>query len=853
MARLTKVLFVSTCIAVWAVAWVSTASAQAKDIDLGVEKELLQLDDRLQCRSVARALEGNSSGAQWLIGDGIGIYSLAGSRQPVISVDNAFAQVTCYSEVDGPGGRRVFVATEDLTSCGWVRRLDLLDEHRREELDAFQRIDRVICEAARPMPLGDFCKKLSKIFPDQQDVKCEGLPTGLRAKAALLGSDAKSRSSQATFRTQPDGGSALPSRTFFSILEIHDVAANENGDPVVLVGDGEGDMFGWVELKHLEIWPTRLGLFYDVEGKGYLFSKLQDLITNWRDGEPDPNIRPGLPPDELADYVHGNRQLLSYPIVRTSNQRTDIFADPHDTAYHEVIFLGRSTNSAAADLVSDTELAGRMDALQQLNVMLVVDTTESMLPYLPLLRQGISGFIRKYREDLQNPSLRLPDMRLAVYAYSDFQSSSATALDDPIDKKTLMPPRSVNEGVDLSGPLQAIADHDGIRDRAGLREEAAFEAVVQQARRFENDGGWFEDGPRFVIHLADHGSRSSLNMDVVQRELNKVRTRYIPLSIITGDETPAAKAAREAMAVQAQKTMETFLANPTQADVFKIDLLDFEQKTPKVVSDGLRFVMGAAARSAREVRATGAGSGAASDQSADAYELRDRAASQIELSQRLLEEFGLDDLSEEAVFQAAAIGFAPLVIREHGLERDLDWTYTVALDPEQASVLEFALSELCRVIGTPGDERKFISLIARLARAFSGDDVEDQSDLYAILADLGNLPGAEKSFMAVQPRVLRDRIDSDDPKVVAGLRRDVCWTSYHFTNMRNSLYVRPQQLLWTGREFNLKDGEKPTHRTYRYRPVIGTETVFVPGFFFMLPSKIEAEEGKGALDDFFNR
>lgn len=834
-------------------AFASNVGAQALDQDRGVPRNLLRLGDTLNCNDVKSVLVGATNGAQWLIGDGIPVYPLAESRTSTAMVDGAFAQVNCYAETTGPNNdRRVFVATEDLSSCGWVPRAQLLEEHRREKLDAFTRTKRPICEAARAMPLGEFCNKLSQLSPTQDSLECDGIPPGLRAKGVLLGSDSKKRK-DVVFRSEPRGGKQLPERTFFSVLEIHDLDTDETGAPVVLVGDGEGSMFGWLKLEHLEIWPTRLGLFYDAKGKGYLFSELGDLITNWRSGAPKPNIQPGLAPDELEDYVHGNRQLLSYPIVRTVDPLNDIFADPEDPAYHEVIFLGRTGANAAEDLLSQAELADRLSAFQKINVMLVVDTTESMRPYLPLVRRGISDFITKYREDRQNPALRLPDMRMAVYAYSDFKKANATGLNDPIDVATLMPPRAINRGVDLSGPLQVISNHSGLKDQVGLREEAALEAVVQQTRRFETDQGWFKDGPRFVIHLADHGSRKGLDLASVRAELNKVRTKYIPLSIITDDESQSAKNARIAFAKQARETMKTFLSAPTEKDVFTVDLLDFESKTPAAVSDGLSFVAGAVIRATNDIRKTG-GDGDTDDERDDAYSLRSRAASQIELSDSLREEFGLDEIDQDVVLRAAT-GFAPLVIRERGLEETLDWTYTVALDPEQADFLQIALKDLCSAIGTPGQEQQFVGLLVRLAQAFSGDEVQDLSDLYAVLSDMGNLPGANASFLSIEPRVLKSRIESKDPEVLNKLRRDVCWTSYHFTNMKTELYVQPNQLIWTGREYDLKNNETATSRTYKYRPIIGAETVFVPGFFFVLPSRIEEGHVESGFEDFefFNR
>ena len=827
----------------------SLALGQVQDRDLGVDKDQLELGGDADCNSLKQILLGQESGAQWLIGSGIPLYGIANSRSPLGTVDGAFAQVNCYAEVSAPSDQRVFVATQNFSSCGWIPRSSLLEEHRRENLDVFTRKSRSICEAARAMPLSRFCAELETI-KDYADLDCNGIPPGLRAKGVLLGSTADAKKGDLVFRTAARGGTKLESRTFFSVMEIHALETNEAGAPVVLVGDGEGEMFGWVELRNLELWPTRLGLFYDAAGDGYLFSELKDMLLNWRTGTPEPNIRPGLGKEELEDYIHGKLQLLSYPIIRTIDPLTDPFADPTDPAYHEVIFLGKSGASGASDLLSQAEIARRVDALQKLNIMLVVDTTESMRPYLPLIRDGISQFINQYRVNRQNPALRLPELRLAVYAYSDFKSSSKTGLNDPVNIETLMPPRSIDQGSDLSIPLQIISAHRGLDDSVGLREEAALETVVQKARGFDEEGGWFEDGPRFVIHIADHGSRDKIDLAAVRRSLNAVRTKYVPLAIVTRDASESAKAARLALIEQAIETMKTFRANPTASDVAKVDLVDFQNKTPAEVMTGLEFVTGAIVASVQQVRNTGGQNNSTPDR--NVYEVRERAASQIELSQRLLDEYGLDNVTDEVILQADT-GYAPLVVRPRGIEQQVDWTYTVSLDPEQALVLEQTLSSLCESAGSPGQKSKIKTLIVRLAQAFSGDEILDSSDLRAVLSDVGELPGADESFLALPPRVLLDKIESTDPAVVNALRRDVCWISYHLTNMRAEIYARPRQLLWTGREFALKDGEEVSRRVYRYQPVIGAETVFLPSFFFVLPSIVESRERDDGAGGFFDR
>lgn len=117
------------------------------------------------------------------------------------------------------------------------------------------------------------------------------------------------------------------------------------------------------------------------------------------------------------------------------------------------------------------------------------------------------------------------------------------------------------------------------------------------------------------------------------------------------------------------------------------------------------------------------------------------------------------------------------------------------------------------------------------------------------------LPCAQTSFLLIEPRILKSRIESKAPEALNKLRRDLCWTSCHFTNMKAELYLQAGQLIWTGREYDLKDKETAKSRTYKYRPIIGAETVLVPGFFFVLPSLLQEGHVEPGFEefDFFDR
>jgi hypothetical protein len=804
-----------------------------------VDISRLQIENVSQCLELSKQIDGRESGGQWLIGSGIDLFGLPNAPRPISNLgEGAFERVQCFNQAVGSNLNRVFVSTPSGSSCGWVDRSDLLDENVRSNPNAISN-RRIICAVPRAMSFDQFCTELSALS-DQEEAACQGVPAGLRAKGVLIGSTADEVADRFQFFSAPRGGEQLDTKTFFSVLEIHDIAAGPNNSVMVLVGDGEGEMFGWIDVSAIELWPTRMGLFYDAAGRGEMFQRRRDLIQNWRRGQPDPDVTSGLTDEELNEYVHGPLQLLSYPIIRTVTPQLESSNGRNDVPFHEVIFLGQTGEGSASQLMSEADFANRLETLQQVNLMIVMDTTESMRSYLPLVREGVADFIADYQSRISDPSNRLPDVRIAVYAYSDFESAGAIELGDPISTALLMPPTRIDADRDLSALLRGISAHQGLDDASGLREEAALEAVVQLSGEFERGQAWFEDGPRIIIHMADHGSRSSVDVEEILGALEANRTFYLPLAIITEDESESSNRARHAFANQAVQMLAPLVDQPTEDDVARVDLLDFEETTAVAVVDQLNLVVNAVVSFVQDARGTIVG-----DQSSRSVE--DIVSSRIDIGNAIGDQFGINGDAPETVVQAST-AFAPLLVERGGLVDDIDWTYTIALDPQQARFLTDNFTSMCGMAGSPEQSQAFKALIVGVAEAFSGDIVESDDQIRAILSDMRDLPGSDQSFLSQPPQVLLDRADSTDPVVIDGLRRDVCWISYHMSNARAHIYARPDQLRWSGREFRLAPGEQVTAREYSYKPVIGAETIYFPTFFFVLPSIVEGQADEPGED-----
>lgn len=793
----------------------------------------LQITSIGACAGFLRGLGDRQSGGQWLIGDDLPLYGLSNAQKPLATLGaNTFERVQCYNQVKSEQLDRVFVGSTDGQTCGWIDRDDLLSENVLQTQSVIDN-RRIVCDVPRAMLFDKFCSRLDNLGVPV-DRACIGLPPGLRAKGVLIGSSAVDDATRFQFFSAPSNGNPLDTKTFFSVLEIYDVAAGDSDQIMVLVGDGEGDMFGWINLEAIELWPTRLGLFYDSAGLGSMFQRQRDFLSNWRRGQPAPDVVSGLASQDLEDYVHGNLQLLTYPIVRTIQPDVASGAAADEPAFHEVIFLGQTGEGSASQLMSEAELSNRQDSLRRLNLMIVLDTTESMRTYLPLIQNGITDFIKSYQARTSDVANQLPDLRLAVYAYSDFETSDRTGLSDPIDTRVLMPPTRIDADRDLSGILSRISSHEGLDDAAGLREEAALEAVAQLSFEFGRGRAWFDDGPRVIIHMADHGSRSDDLVEDVLDQLDTNRTFYLPVAVVTKDETQSSTKARQAFERQALAMLTPLVDMPTAADVRRVDLLDFERTTAVAVKKQLNLVLDEVVQvlQADRTRLTGG------ERDESSRQAEDRVSSRIRLDEALREQFNLPDDSEQTIVQASS-AFAPLQIKSNGIVSDINWTYSIALEPSQARFLARNFNSMCTKVGSPEQSVQFKQLIVKVAEIFSGDQITSDSQVRAILTELSDLPGASRSFMSQPPQVLLDKADSTDLEIIQELRRDVCWISYHLGNMEAGIYARPDQLSWSGLEFRPAPGEEVIARQYRYKPLIGAETVYLPSFFFVLPSIVD--------------
>lgn len=828
-----------------------------------VALEELTISNPAQCLSLFQRIGNRPQGSNWLIGKDITLYGRPAESTAMMTLPRAFERVTCFGQFpDDPAGDpdRVFVATEGFSACGWIEHDLLLPENQIGQRTSDHL---TICETPRAMLLTDYCKFLERELAPGSRRLCPGdVPGGLRSKGVLTGETREGHvdtSSRYPFFTLPEGGEERAARSFFAVLEIHDIQLRSDDMPMLLVGDGLGDIFGWISHDGVRLWPTRLGLFFDPDGSGGLYSDEFQMLRDWRDKSFSPNIT--LDPDRIRQHVHGDKELVSYPIVRTiiTGEQPEYLDDDTDLDFHEVIIIGTASTDgevSASALLDATTEAAQLEALREINVLILMDTTESMRDYLPVLHSGVTEFVASYDATRQDPANLLPDARIAVTAYSDFTVKGKFDFGDPIRSERLLPPILVSGSTNLDLFFAGLTGHRGLTDKVGGRVEAAIEMVAESADEF-SDNGWFKGRPNFIIHIADHGSRDSVDVKIpgVAAGLIERGTFYIPINALTDDRGEQRRIdARRNFLRQARTfvSAQGLLVEDTDDPVFRIDLTD--ARAADTVGLTLRLVVTEVVQALQTNRQNRSGFTLEGTSTGD--DALDRASAVFRIDERLLERFGLGEIQDELQIAIVESGFAPLSRHDRGLMQEIAWTYTVALEHEQVNLLQESFLDICTLLGRGEQPERFSRLIIEMAKAFSGDTVKTNKEIMGILSELSGLPGVKGSFLARPVNSLLEDAASDDPGVVNELRRDVCWTAYHFNNIVKDRYAEPRQLVWDGASYKLRPGEKIRRRDYYYEPSVGAAYYYVPSWFFVVPSAVEdmsteqKEKGQGCVGFF---
>jgi hypothetical protein len=275
---------------------------------------------------------------------------------------------------------------------------------------------------------------------------------------------------------------------------------------------------GWIRQRDVVIWPSRLALAWNEAAtiSGFatpqnLDRKVGQLTIGNRIERADyidqitrrlPVLEQSPAPDKVADDL---------PSGGTLDERRR--AASNIVRYYKIATPGRACRK---DNPADCLSARQIDAKRQqvttvtkaaakADILILIDATESMDPFLPSTVRTINKFVTMAEnEDVR----KLVDLRFAISSYGDYQGEEASV--DKVDYQEIVPFfKPVPGMLGSASMLQTLMNHPKsliFRDVHKDRLEAPFAAAIRALKTAK----WRPQAEvplRFIIHVGDAGSR----------------------------------------------------------------------------------------------------------------------------------------------------------------------------------------------------------------------------------------------------------------------------------------------------------------------------------------------------------
>jgi hypothetical protein len=306
---------------------------------------------------------------------------------------------------------------------------------------------------------------------------------------------------------------------FFEVLSVFDVRRNnglcrsihEEGcflrvGTTLDVGSGNSSggkrIRGWMLGRDLEVWPSALAVYYKPGKEGL---KVHATEASARNGTPYAD--PGVPTRVLALQPPGryaeprDLNIMRFPVIsatpagpqRPASRPGEQAATPY---VYEILFTGRACVIGGDDCIPEPQVKAEIAMLgkatrmlSNVDVLFVVDTTESMAPYL----RAAAAAIKKQVDDLATTGDA--SLRHSIVLYGDYNETRADGLD-----YFALPFSPVNDRSGIER-LQNVKPYDDIHKDLPGAPFAALERAISQAK-------WRPDAAqRLVIWIGGRGNR----------------------------------------------------------------------------------------------------------------------------------------------------------------------------------------------------------------------------------------------------------------------------------------------------------------------------------------------------------
>jgi hypothetical protein len=332
---------------------------------------------------------------------------------------------------------------------------------------------------------------------------------------------------------------------------------------------------GWIRSRDVEIWPSALAIYYGLDKQGLKIHETEPsarMSTPWR--------VPDAPEKILAYQPEGRyqepreRNIMRFPVIRgtpfSESSAPPRAAAPTSTSSrglsyaYEVVFNGHAcvenVSSGGTDCVPEPQIKDQVARLGQavraisnVDVLFVVDATESMGPYLQSVVRAITQHVEKATAN------REWSFRYSVVVYGDYNRNRQGGLD-----YYALPFSSDLGGV---APLEKVGTYD---DENKDKPEAPFAALQRAA----SEAQWRPDAAnRLIIWVGDHGNRPAGKYTTPAGELVETKNAESVIEAIKG----ADERLRNASGAAGGGTKTRFVALQVQGGATNASQNDFRQ------------------------------------------------------------------------------------------------------------------------------------------------------------------------------------------------------------------------------------------------------------------------------------
>ena len=582
--------------------------------------------------------------------------------------------------------------------------------------------------------------------------------------------------------------------------------------------DGRTDLAGWVRQRDVVIWPSRLAVQWNEDATVSAYATPENLSRGSNPIAPPQRIErvdfsdqitrrlPVLdqapPPELVVDKVPVGEPLEVRRATAIDAVQYYKIASPGKACRRDNpadCWSARDTDKAREKLVTMQKAALRLD------ILILIDATESMEPYFLSTVAAIRHFVEKAAA--AEPTKLELDIRFGISLYGDYRSEQASV--DNIDYREIVPFfRPSPNTLGASGSLSILTQEPKsliFRDVHKDKLEAPFAAIIRASERSK----WrpkSEVPLRFVVHIADDGNRDRgrtsaetawahfpdevrgapqstirevYGEEDVVKALEKSGVIYVPVAVLGGTQQQAKTVPtwNRLFQQQANRILSKMKASPirqVEVTYSEESIETLEDRVGKTVV-ALMSVLLAATDVADILESQTCAPDSKTPRCLElAQKHRDSGPGIIQLVDRVASETaGLSAKEMMNIYsrdQSIVTLYAPAKSKD-GRETFTHW---VVLEERDFKALRRLLTSICEVMGSQDAKNPVVKATRQFLEMYGHEDFEDLT-ISEIMGKRLGIPNLERTDFSSRTR---DEIDDAYRAWQTGAQRET-WEDWH--------------------------------------------------------------------------